>query len=214
MAKKLLISEYLDLCLKFKDNPTDENEKKIRDFINNIEVKEYVKIKDKVISIVSIVTSIPENYDSGAAAAMVEMGKVVYGLFKYAVNLECDLDTIALLTYGVYDELKEHGLVKFIQSKCEEDYKVLTTMLDSMLNFENIYRLVNSKNLTSSEEFGKWLEQMNQWKEGLTPELVHDLATIASLDGDSFDELKQQIAEKSLDEFKKQPKENSELEKK
>ena len=125
MESKLKLSQYLELAIKFSEDPSDKNLEELNEFINTIQVKEFMPLADKEIVCGRILSVLNDDFSAMGVARFIEMGRIIYGLLGYCVNFENDLDTIALSTPSIYDTIVMNGLYDYILNKCFADYNRL-----------------------------------------------------------------------------------------
>lgn len=189
MAEKeteLKLSDFLHLCVAFKKDPTEENEKAIVDFMQSLQVVDYMPLRYKEINMALIVhcASFTERLqgddgiDVHEIVANMEIGMVMYGLLSYAINLDNDMKTQAL-DAAVYDTVHQFGLVKHILRTCKEDYEKLRSLVEQSVNFANIMKIVNTSSLLSPESLDEFTRTMKALKEDLTDEKLKSLAAIS-----------------------------------
>lgn len=194
---KLSLKDFLNLCVEFESNPSEENDKKIQDFLSQLQIKEYLSLKEKAIVAMSILSEIHIDYDAIGAASFIEMGKIFHGLCSYIVNLNMDIDFLSK-TYAAYDVIVRYGFFDKVVSFCEKDYARLCVYVDNAINASNIYRLIQTTALLNDEELEKWVKTMEDVKDTLTPEVMKSFETINFANKDVTKELISAIAENSL----------------
>lgn len=169
--KQLKLTTYLTLCVQFEQDPSDENLEKIHTFLQDVQIMEYMPIKDKIINIVNILRGILPDFDVAGEAAFLETGRVMTGLLGYCINLEND-SSILGVTYGVYDMIRRHGLYNHILQHCKEDFDIFTVMLRDSINIANIQKISTTASLFDETEYEKWIQTMSTVQDYLTPDLV------------------------------------------
>ena len=194
----LKIETYLSLCIDLEKEPSEEKERAITEFLSKLIVKEYMGLREKTVAGISILADINENYDAAGAAAAIEMGKLKYGLLKYAINLDTELGILDK-TYTVYDMCMKYGLAKTLLQSCEKDYVRFCAYVDSMVSASNIYFLIQTASLLNSDELGKWVETMKEVKDTLTPEVLKSIEAISINNSTTVSEFIKGLAEESLE---------------
>lgn len=181
MESKFKLSQYLELAVKFSEDPSDKNLEELNEFINTIQVKEFMPLADKEIVCARILSILNDDFSATGAARFIEMGRIIYGLLGYCVNFENDLDTIALSTPSIYDTIVMNGLYDYILNKCFADYNRLLKMIDNTINANNIGKIIETANMFSPENFNKWEESIKAIKGDLNSKTVGDLIQIAKM---------------------------------
>ena len=149
----LKLSDYLNLSLKFIDDPTSENEMAITDWLSQLQIRDYLPIKQKAMLMMQILMKVDQAYDAPGAAIHIAMAKVAIGLIGYCANVENDIDVMAL-TMGVYDNIHMYGLAKAIKNVASEDYHTLCEMVDNALDIAHVKELTDTAAL-----FSRWRRQ-------------------------------------------------------
>ena len=164
MEAKIKLSEILKAYINFKDHPDEEHWKKVSELISELKIREYLPLLDKQLALTIILNKIEyQDKDAVATQMNLEIAKVIYGLLAYCINLENDLGFEALLNGFVVDSLYNCGLVGSILDICEKDYTLLCDMVQSTINFSNIFRITETMTLFSPEK----LEELKQTTEEL-----------------------------------------------
>lgn len=197
--EQLLLSEYLLACIHFEKDPSEENEKAIHDFLDQLSVKEYLGHKEKEMNMMTVLTTIPEDYDTVASAGQYAISKIVYGLFPYANNLVNDV-SLATLSFFAIDCFYTHGLVDTILKYCEKDYLRWEKMVDDSLRFDGIYKMLNTLPLLDSAEYDKWITMMKDLKQEFTPEMIKAISTLAAEGTGSIEQLKETLETAALEQ--------------
>ena len=199
MEENLKLSDYLDLCLKFEEDPSEENEQNLQKFLTDLQVKEYMPITDKMIIMVDILSGISSEFSETGTAGFLEVGRVIKGLLSYCFNLDNDIEILSVL-YTVYDKIRIHGLYETIISHCREDFALFTQMLRDAVNISHIQQLSSTAELFDGAAYDEWVVTMNEMKKYLTPEILTALKAFNSPNTPEAEELLKQLAEKGVAE--------------
>lgn len=206
MEETLKLTEFLELSAAFTSDPQPEKMQPINDFINKIQVKDYLTLADKEIICVKSLGWINDNFSVNGIVRFLEFAKIYEGLFSYCVNLENDLGTLVYTTPAVYDTIFNFGLYNYIISKCKEDYERLCRMIDSSVNALNITKLVESVQLLDGAHYDEWVTQMKELKKDLDSDTVKNLVALARQTDGSMniqEELSNMALEKTFEEAQK-----------
>lgn len=196
--EQLLLSEYLLACVHFEKDPTEENEKVIQDFLSKLSIKGYIGHKDKEVNMMTVLNSIPGDYDAVATAGQFAISKIIYGLLPYAINLNNDISLLSLSFHAI-DLLYEFGLIKTILQFCKEDYERWEKMVDESLRFDGIQKMFGTLALLDSAEFDKWVDMMNELKQEFTPEMIKAISALSVEDTEAFTQIKKDLAQAAVD---------------
>lgn len=175
--KNLSLNTYMQLCLSFQDNPTQENEEQIKKFIAKLQVREYMPFKEKMVHAGAVLVNMRDDFDAFGAAAMIEICKVAHCLLHYAINLDIDIDNL-IETYTGYDLCMQYGLIDKILEGCYKDYNRFSSMIDNMINVSNAYRLIQTASLINDTEYYKWVAMLQELKDTFTPEMLKSLEKV------------------------------------
>jgi len=192
-VEHIKLSDIIHACLDFKLNPSEEAEEEINRYINQLEVKTYLPLTNKEFATICILGCIPEKADAGEAALNIEAGKVFYGILQYVVNLDIDI-SYGLIAPAMIDALYEFGVIDYILDFCEKDIERLWKMLDEILTFANIQKIVEIPNLMSDEKLEEVAKAIKDFRTELTPEMLERLKTISTNVSDEFQTLKETVA--------------------
>lgn len=184
----LKLSDYLDLTLKFAADPTPENDSALIDWLGQVQIRDYLPLKQKSMLMMQILLKVDQAYDAPGAAVHIEMAKVAIGMIAYCVNVENDLDMMAL-TMGVYDNIQMYGLAKAIKGVAAEDYRALCAMVDNALDIAHVKELADTAALFNDVEYDKWIDVMKQMREELTPEILEGMIAMGTLASPEFKDL-------------------------
>lgn len=196
-ANQLLLSEYLELTTDFAQEPTFEKESRITDWLSQLEVREYMPMKEKALVMMDILSGAAQEYDVPGLATHLEMCKMARGLLRYCTNLENDVEILSL-TMGAYDNIQIYGLAKVVRDVCHEDYGVLCSMVDNTFNISNVKTFADTAALLNKTEYDKWVNTMKQLKSELTPEVLQGLIAASNMSAPEFADLSQALAETAL----------------
>ncbi len=195
---KLKIKDYIISCIDFENSQDESKLKEIQSFIDALEFREYIPLKEKEIIILKIMSKVGRDYDAPGAAAMIEMSKIVLGLFAYCINLERDVEFLETLYY-CHDLFYQFGLIDAIMQHCGEDYKRLVKMLDKALSFDNLYRLMQTTSLFDTESYDKWLKTMNDLKTAMDQDTLKEFVKITNSEDPTSQEVLREANKIALD---------------
>lgn len=196
--EKIKLSELLADCLAFEKDPTPANEIKVLEKTQLFVYREYIPMVEKQIQIATIIAAIPgEDDDALAAENWITMGKVVYGLLSYVINLENDLERFGL-TPAVIDTLYRNNIIDSILEHCEKDYKRFEKMLDDVINFSNLFRITQTASIIGGDRLEAFIKELRELKQDLSPELLEQLKSLAVAGSPEFAVLKEAVADDAI----------------
>lgn len=196
--EQLLLSEYLIACINFEKDPSEDNEKVIHDFLNKLVIKGYMNHKDKEMNMMTVLSTIPEEYDAVATAGQYTISKLVYGLLPYATNLSNDIQ-LPTLTFYAIDCFYTYGLVDTIMKYCSIDYNRWEKMVDDSIRFDGVYKMINTLALLDSAEYDKWIKTMKDMKQEFTPEMIKAVSALATEGTGGIEKIKESLSEAALE---------------
>jgi len=201
--KNIKLTELLEACMNFTKDPTPANELKVVEMTQIFTYREYIPMTEKQIQIATIISHLPEDdNDALLAENWLAMGKVVYGILPYIVNLENDLNAAAL-TPAVVDLLYKMEIIDKILNHCEKDYKRFETMLSETLNFSNIFRLAQTAEIMNGDKLEQFVSDLRQFTKELDPDLLKKLHEIAVSGSPELAVVKEGIYQEALVNVKK-----------
>lgn len=196
--EKIKLTDLLAACLAFEKDPTPTNEIKILEITKLFTFREYIPMVEKQIQIAAIISAIPgEDDDALVAENWITMGKIVYGLLNYVINLENDLDRFGL-TPAVIDALYRNNIIDAILEHCEKDYKRFEKMLDDVINFNNIFRLTQTASIIGGERLEKFIQELRDLKQDISPELLEQLKSLAVAGSPEFAMVKEAVLDEAI----------------
>lgn len=196
--EKIKLTHLLEACLDFTKDPTPANELKVVEITKLFSYREYIPLVEKQVQVAAILGGIPgDDNDALVYENWLVLGKVVYGVLAYVVNLENDLDRVAM-TPAVVDLLYQMGIIDDILEHCEKDYRRLEKMIEETLNFSNILRLTQTVELFDAEKIDEFTQELRNMKNELTPEMLADLKSLAVSGSAEFSVLKEAVADDAL----------------
>lgn len=207
VKEKIKLSEILDICLEFKQNPTRENEDKLNKMMMDMKIVTYLPLLKKNWSLVYILNAVDSSDgDPVENAILMYNAKIIYGLFNYVLNFENDIP-IHSLTYGIIDILHEVGLVDYILKFCKSDYEVLESLLKDTVNFANINSLSKLGEVFSKNNVEEIANTVRELKSELTVEKLKNLKSLMNSSDPMWKVFKETVADDVMDNIR-----NKELE--
>lgn len=199
--KKIKLTDLLGVCLDFTRDPSTKNSVKLTEMSAKLECREYLPVENKRLALILILNTVKsETNDPVDLEVALYVGKIVYGLMAYVVNLENDLMGAALQP-EIVDLLFETGIAGEVLSKCEADYNRLCEMVQGSLNFSNIFKIVQVTELYDNESLDKLVEEIKNTKKEFTPEMLQNLKDIVKESSTEFQTIKEGLIESTLDKI-------------
>lgn len=190
----ILLSDILEKCLDFRQEPTDEKYKEIEAMIAKIDVRERLSLAEKGLAVMNILNEVKDNDNALDCAFELESGVFFKGTLSYTLNLKTDIP-VSLMNIETYDLLVTFGLEDHILKFCEKDHARMRKMLDDAVNFSNIFKITNSTKLISGENIAELQETLKGLKEMLTLDKIRELKGVMVETEPAWTELKSTVGE-------------------
>ncbi len=196
----MTLQEVLKVCADFISAPEDtEKVAAYNDMCQNLVIKSYMPIQEKVIAIVRIVLDSDKDYDMPATFFMagVEIASLFDGLISYT-NLEQNL-TIDDKNYENYDLLYQSGFADYILQFCQRDYDRLVHMIERTMSFENLNELTSSMREMNVGALEGLTNELRNCKKDLDPEVLRNMADILRYNDPNLGRLKEVLETDAYD---------------
>lgn len=195
---KIKLTDILTSVLEFQKNPTEENDKKVHEYMQKLQVIPYLSIDRKAIC-ASIISANIFNVERDMVKSAVHLvvAETMYGILEYCINLENDLGSF-VADETIYDALCEFGFIDYIMKFCGADFARLCDLIDKMVNFGNIYKITEAADNFSSEKIDELVKQMDKATKTLTPEMLSDMKSILNGEDPHWQALKQAVGDEAL----------------
>ena len=192
--QEILLSDILEKCLDFRQEPAEEKYKEIEAMIAKIDVRERLTLAEKGLAVMNVLNSVKDNSNALECAFELESGLFFKGTLSYTLNLKIDIPA-SLMNIETYDLLITFGLEDRILSFCGADHARMRKMLDDAVNFSNIFKLVDSTKLISGENIAEVQATLQGLKEMLTLDRIRELKGVMVETEPAWTELKSTIGE-------------------
>lgn len=196
----MTLKEVLKVCADFISAPEDkEKVAAYNDMCQNLVIKSYMPMQEKVITIVRIVLDSDKDYDMPATFFMagVEIASLFDGLISYT-NLEQNL-TIDDKNYENYDLLYQSGFADYILQFCQRDYDRLVHMIERTMSFENLNELTSSMREMNVGALEGLTNELRNCKKDLDPEVLRNMADILRYNDPNLGRLKEVLETDAYD---------------
>lgn len=182
MENKVLLSDILINWFNCRDaykegTTNQEAEKALQQYKQDLFVQSRLTMSDKTAALLYIAWSFKNSErDAVEATIRIECAKILYCLLAYS-NIDNDMGEIAM-SPATIDALYDSGIVDDILKFCESDYRHLEQMVDRMLNYSNLFKMVEMFDGLDADKLEKTVKTMKKAIQGLDAETVKNLATI------------------------------------
>lgn len=182
MENKVLLSDILINWFNCRDaykegKTNQEAEKALQQQKQDLLVQSRLTMSDKTAALLYIAWSFKNSErDAVEATIRIECAKILYCLLAYS-NIDNDMGEIAM-SPATIDALYDSGIVDDILKFCESDYRHLEQMVDRMLNYSNLFKMVEMFDGLDADKLEKTVKTMKKTIQGLDAETVKNLATI------------------------------------
>ena len=182
MENKVLLSDILINWFNCSDaykagTTNEEAEKALQQCKQDLLVQSRLTMSDKSAALLYVAWNF-KNVERDAVDAVIrsECAKILYCLLAYS-NIENDMGETAMSS-AVIDALYDSGIIDDILKFCERDYRYLEQMVDRMLNYSNLFQMVEMFDGLDADKLDKTVKAMKKMIQGLDAETVKNLATI------------------------------------
>lgn len=196
----MTLKEVLKVCADFISAPEDtEKVAAYNDMCQNLVIKSYMPMQEKVIAIVRIILDSDKDYEMPATFFMagVEIASLFDGLISYT-NLEQNL-TIDDKNYENYDLLYQSGFADYILQFCQKDYDRLIHMIERTMSFENLNELTSSMREMNVGALEGLTNELRNCKKDLDPEVLRNMADILRYNDPNLGRLKEVLETDAYD---------------
>lgn len=202
--EKLQLSDYLQICVDIESGKLDPEagDAAIKDFCSKLIIKNYMKHKEKIIILTTILYRLNNFEDETSVAGFLEMDRIMYGLLGYCVNLNNNVDALGPL-FGIYDAIREFGLYDYIMQYCKEDFELFSSMLHDALNIAHIKELSNTMGAFNETDIDQWTMALKEFKEQITPEVLQGLIEYGANNDSATQGLLHSLAEAAVNDSKR-----------
>ena len=182
MGNKVLLADILMNWFNCRDaykagTTNEEAEKALQQCKQDLLVQSRLTMSDKSAALLYVAWNF-KNVERDAVDAVIrsECAKILYCLLAYS-NIENDMGETAMSS-AVIDALYDSGIIDDILKFCERDYRYLEQMVDRMLNYSNLFQMVEMFDGLDADKLDKTVKAMKKMIQGLDAETVKNLATI------------------------------------
>lgn len=196
--EKIKLTDILTAILNFKENPSEENDKAVHDYMQKLHVIPYLSIDRKAIC-ASIICQNVFNVerDMVKSAVYLVVAETMYGILEYCINLENDLESF-VADETIYNILCEFGFIDYIMKFCGTDFNRLCDLIDKMINFGNIYKIVEAADNFSGANIDALVKELDKATKTLTPEMLSDMKSILNGEDPHWKALKESVGDEVL----------------
>lgn len=192
------LTEVLTAILDFKKEPSEEKDEKIRGYMQKLQIIPYLSMNRKMVCAAIITANIFNvERDAAESAEHLTIAETMYGMLEYCVNLENDLESY-IVDEVIYDALYEFGFMDYVFKYCGADFKRLCDLVDKMINFTNIYKIVETADYFKSDNIDALTKQLEAARKELTPEMLSDMKSILNGQSPEWKALKESVGDEAL----------------
>lgn len=196
--ENIKLTEVLTAILEFKKDPTEENNEKVRGYMQKLQIIPYLSMNRKMVCAAIITSNIfNAQRDAAESAEHLMIAETMYGMLEYCVNLENDLESY-IVDETIYDALYEFGFMDYIFKYCGEDFKRLCDLIDKMVNFSNIYKIVETADYFKSDNIDALAKELEAARKELTPEMLADMKSILNGQSPEWQAWKESVGDEVL----------------
>lgn len=182
MENKVLLSDILINWFNCRDaykegKTNQEAEKALQQYKQNLLVQDRLTMSEKTAALLYTAWSLKSDERNAVETTIrIECAKTLYCLLAYS-NIDNDMGETAMSPVTI-DALYDSGIIDNILKFCDKDYRYLEQMVDRMLNYANLFQIVEMFDGLDADKLEKTVKAMKKTIQGLDVETVKNLATI------------------------------------
>lgn len=180
LDKNLKLTDIMLAAYKsFTDPLNEELKAQVNDYISKITVIQYLPLREKQVSTFKLLNLIDENEKRpDEVATRMELLFTLEVINQYT-NIEVESGCYELFGEDFLDALEMTGIMDAIEEISEKDIERLRHMLDSTVNWRNIFNLLEGFGNIDMSHVDQLINEVKEAKEGLKEENLDLLKKIA-----------------------------------
>ena len=180
LEKNLKLTDVMLVAYKsFSDPMNEELSAKVNDFIGKMVVLQYLPLRDKQVAVFKILNLIDENEKRpDEVSTRMELLFALEVINQYT-NIEVEDGCYELFGEDFFDALEMTGIMDAIMEISERDINRLQHMLDSTVNWRNIFNLIDGFGNIDMSHIDQLVNEVKEAKQGLKEENLDILKRIA-----------------------------------
>lgn len=193
--EKIEFQEVIKICNDFIHNPSNEHLKKLEDLKAKLTIRTYLPMQEKVIILYKVTMDADKSTELATSvfSAGLELSFCFNALLAYT-NINANIPKEWKI-YESYDAIYQSGLADHILQYCSTDYNRLIRMMERTLSYANLRELIDTFAQVQPKNINQALEEFKRFREGATPEMLHDMADILRLNDPSLYQLKESMVD-------------------
>lgn len=154
----------------FTDPLNEEFTAQVNDYIGKIVVTKYLPLRDKQYSLFRILNLIEGNQDQiEEVTTKMELLFTLEVINQYT-NIEVESGCYDLFNEDFFDALETTGIIDTIEKASGKDIERLRRMLDSTVNWQNIFNLINEFGSIDMSHVDQLVNEVKEARQGLKEE--------------------------------------------
>ena len=180
LEKNLKLTEVMLAAYNSFKNPQDiELSSQVKDYIGKMVVLPYLPLREKQISVFRILSLIEETEKRpDEVSSTMELLFTLEVINQYT-NIEVENECYDLFGEDFLDALEMTGIMDAIQNISGRDINRLQHMVDSTINWRNIFNLVDSFGSIDMSHVDQLVNEVREARQGLKEENIDILKRIA-----------------------------------
>ena len=181
LEKNLKLTDVLLASYQFYSDPMNEElAAQVNDYISKIMVLPYLPLREKQMAIFKILNLVgEENQTPEDISAKIEILFVLEVINRYT-NIEVEDGFFEVLGEDFFDALEVTGIISSIEKISEKDIERFRHMLDSTVNWKNIFNLIEGFENIDMSHVDQLVNEVKEAKQGLKEENLELLRKIAN----------------------------------
>ena len=145
LEKTLALTDVMFAAYKsFMDPLNEKLAADVSDYIGKMVVLQYLPLRDKQVSIFRILNLLQANEDKNPEEVNTQMELLfMLEVINQYTNIEVESGFYELFNEDFYDALMATGIIEAIEDICLDDISRLRNMLESTMNWRNMFSLVD-----------------------------------------------------------------------
>lgn len=172
LEKNLNLTEVMLAAYELYTDPTNkEKEAKVSEFIGQMVVLPFLPLRDKKAAIFKVLNLITDDADQSPEEVSSQMERMfTLEVINEYTNIQVESTFYDYFGEDFYDALEATGIMKAIEEVSEKDIRRLREMLNSTVNWRNIFDLINGFENIDMTHVDDLVTEVRAAREGLKEE--------------------------------------------
>ena len=216
LEKTLNMADITLAAYELYQDPQNENLKaKYNEYDSKIVILSYAPLREKQAGVLNIAMHLQEQQRRPDDIAVQVQLLLMLEIFNIYTNIKVDSNFYDIFNVDFYDAISACGLWNEIETHCSNDLKSFRSLLESTLNWRNVYTMVDEFSSIDMSHVDQLVQEVREAKEKLGEDnikLLKEVAMFNRPDVDRFQDVisaslvagLDKVSETSLSEWHKQ----------